>query len=92
MMKTMASIMKLFGTFISIEECGIIMSPLFTEKQEESLKKSGKFITWKKNKFIELEQDEADFDEGIQDKLWKISLGLCKDERTTQIAEKLQKP
>ncbi len=92
MMKTMASIMKLFGTFISIEECGIIMSPLFTEKQEESLKKSGKFITWKKNKFIELEQDEADFDKGMQDKLWKISLDLCKDEKTAQIAEKLQKP
>lgn len=92
MMKTMAKIMKFFGTFISIEECGIIMSPLFTEKQEESLKKSGKFITWRKSKFIELEQDEAGFDKGMQDKLWKISLKLCKDEKTVQIAEKLQKP
>jgi len=46
MMKTMAKVMKLFGTFISIEECGIIMSPLFTEKQEESLKRSGKFFSW----------------------------------------------
>ncbi len=35
-MKTMATMMKLFGTFISIEECGTIMSPLFTESQEES--------------------------------------------------------
>jgi len=89
MMKTMAKIMKFFGTFISIEECGIIMSPLFTEKQEESLKRSGKFITWRKSKFIELEEDKAVFDKEMQDKLWKISLDLCKDEKTAQIAEKL---
>ena len=89
MMKTMAKIMKIFGTFISIEECGIIMSPLFTEKQEESLKKSGKFITWKKSEFIELEEDKAVFDKGMQDKLWEISLDLCKDEKTAQIAENL---
>ncbi|UCG24006.1 MAG: SDR family NAD(P)-dependent oxidoreductase, partial [Chloroflexota bacterium] len=55
-MKTMAKIMKIFGTFISIEECGMIMSPLFTEEQEESLKKSGKFITWRQNEFIELKE------------------------------------
>ena len=89
MMKTMAKIMKLFGTFISIDECGIIMSPLFTEKQEESIKKSGKFITWRKSKFIELEEDKEVFDKGMQDKLWKISLDLCKDDKTAQIAEKL---
>jgi hypothetical protein len=35
LMKTMATVMKFFGTFISIEECGMIMAPLFTEKQEE---------------------------------------------------------
>jgi hypothetical protein len=89
-MKTMAKMMKLFGTFISIDECGIIMSPLFTEKQEESIKKSGKFITWRKRKFVELEEDKAVFDKGMQDKLWKISLDLCKDEKTDQIAEKLK--
>ena len=91
MMKTMAMIMKFFGTFISIEECGIIMSPLFTEKQEESFKKSGKFITWRDNKFIEVKQDYVEFDEGMQERLWKISLDLCKDEKTVQIAEKLEK-
>jgi len=48
-MKIMATMMKYFGTFISIEKCGMIMAPLFTENQEESLKKSGKFVTWKKN-------------------------------------------
>ena len=65
------------------------MSPLFTEKQEESIKKSGKFITWRKSKFIELEEDKEVFDKGMQDKLWKISLDLCKDDKTAQIAEKL---
>jgi len=87
-MKTMASVMKFFGTFISIEKCGMIMSPLFTEKQEESLKKSGKFITWKKDKFIEIEEGKDVFDKEMQDKLWKISLNLCEDEKTTKIAEK----
>ena len=88
-MKTMATMMKLFGTFISIEECGTIMSPLFTESQEESLKNSGKFITWKNNKFTEMKQDDYATDKKLQDKLWNISLDLCKDEKTVQIASKL---
>ena len=88
-MKIMATIVKYFGTFISIEKCGVIMSPLFTEKQEESLKKSGKFITWKKNEFIEINEDEIILNQEIQDRLWSASLQLCKDEKTTQIAENL---
>ena len=55
-MRIMATIMKFFGTFISIEKCGEIMAPLFTENQEESLKKSGKFITWKKNGLLTLKK------------------------------------
>jgi hypothetical protein len=85
-MKTMAIIMKFFGSFISIEECGKIMAPLFTEKQEESLKKSGKFITWKKNDFIEINEDKIVFEHEMQDRLWKISLELCRDEKTTKTA------
>ena len=88
-MKTMATIMKYLGQFISIEKCGVIMSPLFTEKQEESLKKSGKFITWKKNEFIEIKEDEIILNQEIQDRLWSASLQLCKDEKTTRIAENL---
>ncbi len=88
-MKAMARLAKLFGAFISIEKCGITMAPLFTEMQEESLKKSGKFITWKKDQFIEKEQAEIVFDQELQEKLWNISLDLCKDEKTTQIAENL---
>jgi hypothetical protein len=89
-MKTMATIMKFFGTFISIEKCGMIMAPLFTESQEESLKRSGKFITWKKNKFIELAEDKIVFDNEMQERLWIISLELCSDEKTIQIANRLQ--
>jgi hypothetical protein len=89
-MKTMATIMKFFGTFISIEECGKIMAPLFTENLEESLKKSGKFITWKKNMFLEMKDEETVFNKEMQDRLWEISLELSKDEKTTKIANSLQ--
>jgi len=88
-MKTMATLMKFLGQFISIEKCGVIMSPLFTEKQEESLKKSGKFITWKNNEFIEIKEDKIIFNQENQDRLWSASLQLCKDEKTTRIAENL---
>jgi short-subunit dehydrogenase involved in D-alanine esterification of teichoic acids len=89
-MKTMATIMKFFRTFISIEECGMIMAPLFTENKEESLKKSGKFVTWKKNKFIAMKEEEIVFNQEMQERLWKISLELCKDEKTAKIAYSLQ--
>jgi hypothetical protein len=89
-MRIMATVMKFFGTFISIEECGKIMAPLFTESQEEILNRSGKLITWKKNNFIELDEDKIVFDIEMQDRLWKTSLELCKDEKTTQIANSLQ--
>ncbi|MDD4491882.1 MAG: SDR family NAD(P)-dependent oxidoreductase [Bacteroidales bacterium] len=88
-MKIMATIMKFFGTFISIEKCGLIMAPLFTEKHEEIRKKSGKFITWKNNKFIEIKEDKVVLNQEIQDRLWKTSLELCRDEKTVQIAESL---
>jgi len=88
-MRTMATIMKFFGTFISIDECGRIMAPLFTENQEESLKKSGKFVTWKKNEFISMKEEESIFDKELQERLWKISLELCKDEKTVQIATRI---
>jgi hypothetical protein len=85
----MATIMKFFGTFISIEKCGEIMAPLFTENQEESLKKSGRFITWKNNEFVEIKEDMDILDQKSQDRLWRISLELCADEKTTQISEAL---
>ena len=88
-MRTMATVMKLFGSFISIEKCGEIMAPLFTESQDESLKKSGKFITWKKNVFVDKEEDADVLNQELQDKLWNISLELCGDEKTREIGERL---
>lgn len=88
-MKTIATIMKFFGTFITIEKCGEIITPLFNEKQEESLKKSGKLITWKKNKFVDIKEDANALNQESQDRLWKISLELCGDEKTNQISKSL---
>ncbi len=88
-LKSMATLMKLFGTFISMEECGEVMAPLFTESREESLKKSGKFITWKNDAFVEMKHDEYAADQKLQERLWIVSLDLCNDEETVQIAEKL---
>ncbi|MCK5599589.1 SDR family NAD(P)-dependent oxidoreductase [bacterium] len=87
-MRTMATMMKIFGGFISIEKCGMIMAPLFTEDQKESLKRSGKLITQKKNEFIEMKEDDTVLDPKLQEKLWKISLDLCNDEETVQIAKR----
>jgi hypothetical protein len=88
-MKIMATLMKFMGFFISIEKCGEIMAPLFTETREESLKKSGKLMTWKKNEFIEIDEDSAVTNRELQDKLWQLSLELCADEKTNQIADNL---
>jgi len=83
------TLMKLFGTFISMEECGEVMAPLFTESREESLKKSGKFITWRNDAFVEMKHDEYAADQKLQERLWIVSLDLCNDEETVQIAKKL---
>lgn len=90
-MKVMATLMRFFGTFISIEKCGEIMAPLFTENKEESQKKSGKFITWKKKEFIDITEDSSVLNNVMQDRLWEVSLELCADEKTNQIAENLLK-
>jgi short-subunit dehydrogenase involved in D-alanine esterification of teichoic acids len=90
-MKIMATLMRSFGTFISIEKCGEIMAPLFTETHEESLKKSGKFITWKKNEFIDIKENCAVVKKEMQDRLWKVSLEFCADEKSNQISDNLQK-
>ncbi len=88
-MRIMATLMKLSGTFISIEKCGEIMAPLFTESQKESQKKSGKFLTWKNNQFANLEEDPHVLDPELQDRLWEVSLQLCADEKTNKISELL---
>ncbi len=89
-MRLMATIMKLFGRFISIDRCGQIMAPLFTENQEDSLKKSGKLITWKKNKFVEIPEDAQALNQLQQDKLWRMSMDLCGDKHTIDLAHNLE--
>lgn len=88
-MRLMATLMKFLGTFISIEKCGEIIAPLFTENQTESLKKSGTFITWNKNKFVDIKEDSNVMNQELQNKLWNISLELCADVKTTQISESI---
>ncbi len=90
LMKFMATTMKMFGAFISIEKCGEIMAPLFIENQEESMKKSGKFLTWKKNEFIEVREDADVLNQELQDRLWIESVKLCNDEKTSQIAQRFR--
>lgn len=85
LMKSMAKVMKLFGQFISIEECGEIIAPLLTENHEMSMTRSGKLISWKKGSFIELEEEDFVLNRENQDRLWKISLELCDDQRTYEI-------
>lgn len=89
-MKIMATLMKIFGAFISIDKCGMIMAPLFTDKQDASLKMSGRFVTWKNNQFVEINEDKSVLDRELQEILWKISLELCNDDKTTNISHNLQ--
>lgn len=89
-MRMMASIMKFFGTFISIDECGEVMLPLFTEEYSKSTDRSGKLITWKKNQFIEIPESDTVLNREMQERLWKTSLELCADEKTKRIAKNLE--
>ncbi|MCH4886746.1 SDR family NAD(P)-dependent oxidoreductase [Acidaminobacter sp. JC074] len=88
-MKVMSRIMKLFGSFISIDTCGSILLPLFIEEWEASLKRSGSFITWKKGQFEKLEEEDFVLDDVNQNRLWDISLDLSKDEVTRQVSQRL---
>lgn len=88
-MRMMATMMKAFGRFITIEECGKLMLPLFIEDQKDSLEKSGKLITIKKNECIELKEDKEIADPELLEKLWEISLDLCADEKTREISQSL---
>jgi hypothetical protein len=88
-MRIMANIMKFFGAFISIDECGRVMAPLFMEDREENLKRSGKMITWGKNGFKAMEQTPAETDQTCLNKFWAKSLFLCHDQQTNAIAHKL---
>lgn len=88
-MRLIPLVLKLFGFFITIEQCGKIMAPLFEESAVESLKKSGRLMTNKSEGFLILEEKECFLDPVQQDRLWELSLKLCNDEKTQAIAESL---
>jgi hypothetical protein len=75
-MRSMASLMKFFGQFITIEECGAVMAPLFTEERALTMVRSGKLVTWKKGHFTSLPDDPGVLDTGQQDRLWETSCQL----------------
>lgn len=88
-MKAMATVMKCFCQFISIEQCGEIMAPLFVEGSETSRARSGRFLTWKDGLFIDADNNPASSSPADWERLWNISLELCRDEPTRRCAERL---
>jgi len=90
-MRIIASIMKAFGTFISMETCGQVMLPLFMEDAVKTAEKSGGFFTWKNHHFEKIKEDSALATEQNQNKLLEYSLRRCKDDPTERILGKLEK-
>ncbi|MBL7729461.1 MAG: SDR family NAD(P)-dependent oxidoreductase, partial [Dinghuibacter sp.] len=88
-MRIMATVARWFGQFMSINECGEIMAPLFLATKEESLLRSGKFLTWKHNRFVEITGDAAAANPEAMERLWRISVQLCADEETARVAKEL---
>jgi NAD(P)-dependent dehydrogenase (short-subunit alcohol dehydrogenase family) len=91
-MKAMATVMKWLGQFISIDECGAIMAPLFLEGPESSGARSGRFLTWKNGAFSDERKKPDSAGPADWERLWNISLELCGDEQTKQCAARLTSP
>ena len=89
-MRVMAGVARLFGQFISIEQCGRLMAPLFTEPAAESLARSGEMVTWAKGDFVTVDEDPMVLDPDAQQRLWDLSLDLCGDEGTRRIARQFE--
>lgn len=88
-MKAAATVAKWLGQFITIDQCGAIMAPLFLEGRDATLAKSGRFLTWKKGAFIDVGKTPASLVPADWEKLWNISLDLCGDEQTRRCADRL---
>ena len=89
-MRISATIMKVFGMFISIEECGDIMAPLFMNDEPWISTNSGCLLTWKKNKFQRIEESEDVTHERKRKDLLDYSLRRCDDDSTTAIFARLE--
>lgn len=79
-MKMIVQVMKLFGKFISMEECGQTIAPLFSESRQETMKRSGTFVSWIKGKYVTLTEKPHILDQEAQDRLWDRSLELCAEQ------------
>jgi len=90
-MRTVANVVRFFGGFLTEEECGHELAPLFTEDKKVSIKRSGHLTSSKNESFIFLKENEFSTGESNQDKLWEASLRLCNDQATYQIANELTK-
>ncbi len=89
-MKAMATVAKWLGQFISIDECGALMAPLFVESAEQTRARSGRFLTSTRGRFCDVEKKLPVVDDpGQQQRLWEVSLQLCGDERTRRAADRL---
>lgn len=88
-MRFMATVMKAFGQFISIDECGALMAPLFLESREETAKKSGRLVSFKDGQVVDREKNAMVLDAAQRERMWRESLALCADESTSRAAERL---
>ncbi|MBU0926525.1 MAG: SDR family NAD(P)-dependent oxidoreductase [Spirochaetes bacterium] len=76
-MRIAAGIMRALGRFISMERCGEIMAPLFLCGEGEIRSRSGRLLTWKGGRFVELPEDPAVIDGEARRRLYELSVGLC---------------
>lgn len=88
-MRLVATVMRALGQFISIDECGAVMAPLFLESRQECAQKSGRLIALKRGKLYDREKHPGVLDAATREQLWNISLALCADEATTRAAQRL---
>ena len=88
-MKAVATVVKWFGGFISVDECGSIMAPLFLEEAAASRAKSGRFLTSKRGAFVDVGKNPASLDAAEWQRLWDVSLELCRDDETRRCAARL---
>jgi hypothetical protein len=90
-MRIMATVMKWFGRFISIDASGEMMVPLFVDGREQTLARSGRLLTWKNGIFEDVNERSSDvLDPAQRQKLWEVSLNLCDDDGIREIAMRLE--
>lgn len=85
-MKAPATVVKWFGGFITIEQCGKEMLPLFVDDARLSRERSGRLLSWKNGAYCEIAETGEIVDASAQSRLWDVSVDLCRDPETARIA------